>query len=52
MKKAFMTFLVAIIATFVIGQNKIPVQIPELPKCIPDYVKKNLSSFNIDKAYK
>lgn len=52
MKKFMMTFLVAIFATAVFGQNKIPVQIPELPKCIPDYVKKKLSGFTIDKAYK
>ena len=52
MKKLFLTCLVAIFATFVFGQNKIPVQVPELPKCIPDYVKKNLSGYNIEKGYK
>lgn len=52
MKKLLLTALVAVFAAFVYGQNKIPVQIPELPKCIPDYVKKHFSNFNIDKAYK
>ena len=53
MKKLFVTFLVAAFATAVFGQTttKTDIKPPQLPKCIAEWVKKNLPNWSIDKAY-
>jgi hypothetical protein len=54
MKKVFVTILVAIFATVVFGQTstKVEIKIPEVPKCIVDWVKLNMKGYDMDKAYK
>jgi hypothetical protein len=66
MKKALVTFLVAMIATFAIAQNKTemkPAAKPEglkkteikatdLPKAASDYIAMNMKGYTIDKAFK
>jgi hypothetical protein len=52
MKKFFVTIMVALFATVVLGQTKTEIKPLELPKCIADWVKQNLKGFTIDKAYK
>jgi len=52
MKKLFVTCLVAIFATAVFGQTKILIPTLDLPKCVHDWVKKNMKDYRIDKAYK
>lgn len=52
MKKVLVTFMVALFATFVLGQTKTEVKPANLPKCVTDYVVQNMKGFNIDKAFK
>lgn len=52
MKKVFVTFLVALFATAVLGQTKIEIKPAELPGCLTDWVKTNLKDGTIDKAFK
>ena len=44
--------MVAIFATAVFGQTKTDIKPPQLPKCVMDWVKKNMNGFSVDKAYK
>lgn len=44
--------MVALFATFVLGQTKTEVKPANLPKCVTDYVMQNMKGFNIEKAFK
>jgi hypothetical protein len=52
MKKIFVTFVVALIATFAMAQNKSEIKPTDLPKKVTDYVSQNMKGFTIEKAYK
>lgn len=52
MKKLFVTFLVALFATAVLGQTKTAIKPPDLPKCVAVWVKQNMKGFDIDKAFR
>lgn len=52
MKKVLITFLVALFATVVLGQTKTAIKSSDLPKCVHEYLAKNMKGFNIDKAFR
>lgn len=53
MKKVLVTFLVALFATAVLGQNtKTAIKPGELPACVSKYMDQNLAGYKIDMAYK
>ena len=52
MKKLFVTFMVALFATVVLGQTKIEIKPAELPGCTMEWVKVNMQNYTIDKAFK
>lgn len=52
MKKVFLTLLVALFATVVLGQAKTEIKPANLPKCVLDYVKKNFKDYKIEQAFK
>ncbi len=52
MKKIFVTFIVALIATFTFAQTKTIVKSADLPKKVTDYITQNMKGFTINKAYK
>ena len=52
MKKVFLTLLVAIFATVVLGQNKTEIKPASLPKCVLDYVKMNFKDYKVEQAFK
>ena len=52
MKKLLVTFMVALFATVVFGQTRNEVKTADLPKCVSDWVVKNMKGSTIDKAFK
>ncbi len=52
MKKLFVTFMVALFATIVLGQTKIEIKPVDLPQCVKDYIHLNMKDFTIEKAFK
>lgn len=52
MKKVFVTFIVALFATVVFGQDKTEISSKDLPDCVEKYVHTNMPGFIIDKAYR
>ena len=52
MKKLFVTFMVALFATVVLGQAKTEIKPSELPKCVHEYLAQNMKDYKIDKAFK
>jgi len=52
MKRAIVTFLVAIFATAVFGQVKTEVKPESLPSCLKEWVKTNMKDYSILKGYK
>lgn len=52
MKRVFVTFLVALFASAVIGQTKVEIKAADLPSCLTDWVKSNMKDYTADKAFK
>jgi hypothetical protein len=52
MKKGIITIVVALFATVVFGQTKTEVKPNVLPKCVSEWLTKNMKGFSIDKSFK
>jgi hypothetical protein len=52
MKRIFLTFVVALFATFAFTQTKTELKPGDLPKRTTDYIAQHMKGFTIDKAYK
>jgi len=53
MKKALVTFMVALFATVVLGQaTKTDVKPSDLPDCVTKYIHQNMNGYTIDKVYR
>lgn len=52
MKKLFVTFVVALFATVVLGQTRTELKPGDLPQCVKDYIHQNMLNFGVDKAFR